>query len=89
MVFDLRAVMSRESRLARRVGRWAYMEADGDLAKAEELFRKHESIARLDAQTVILMLKIAFDIWQWWTSRGIKEPSVVASSGEPYSDDDD
>lgn len=81
--------MSRESRLARRVGRWAYMEADGDLVKAEALFRKHESIARLDISTVLFMLKIVFDIWQWWASRGIKEPSAVASSEEPYSDDDD
>ena len=65
------------------------MEADGDLIKAEELFRKHESIARLDPMTVILILKMVWDLWRWWQSRGIKEPSVVATSEEPFADDED
>jgi hypothetical protein len=48
------------------------------------------------AQTLILMIQLAIQLWQWWKARNIDEPSTVASFGEMsafgedlYLEDDD
>jgi hypothetical protein len=42
--------------------------------------------------TIIALIQLAIQIWQWWQKNHVKEPSVVASSEEPIdleTQDDD
>lgn len=82
----------KERRIARAAARHVWIECDGDMAQVESAFKAQESIARLDPMTVIALIQIAIQLWSWWKSRQIKEPSVVASSDEPIdmeTDDDE
>ena len=82
-------IRSRDKRLARHVAREAWIDTDGNIERSEILFRDNEHITKLDPMTIIALIQIAIEIWKWWQSRKIAQPSVIASSDEPYATIDD
>lgn len=76
-------VSRREKRLTRRAARNAWMRCGGNFEVAEDMARKELSMASVDPQLIAILIQLAILLWQHWYSKGIKEPSVVASADEP------
>lgn len=81
---------SSDAREYREAAREAWLKADGSFASAETAFRADPRIAKLDPATILLLIKLAFQLWEWWKDRKISDPSVVACSDElSFSGDDE
>ena len=71
-----------DRRLARSLARHAFIESRGDIETAEVLFRGNSKLVGIDPATILLLISIAFKLWQFWSSRRHDEPSSVASLDE-------
>ena len=54
---------------------------------AETLFRGSNRLVGIDPATILMLIELAIKLWQWWSSHKVSEPSVVAMTGEPGSDE--
>lgn len=72
----------RHKRITRHVAREAIIACNGDLEAAKAYFENHPQVFGIDVQTLILMIQLAFQLWNFWKSNNISEPSIVASSDE-------
>jgi predicted signal transduction protein with EAL and GGDEF domain len=72
----------RHKRLAREIARESFIACQGDIEAALEYFKNSPRLLAVDVATLILMIKLAVELWQWWKSRNIDEPSTVACSDE-------
>ena len=45
--------------------------------RARELFKKDSRVAKFDAATIILLVKIAWELWKFWHEAKISNPSDV------------
>ena len=72
----------RHKRLAREIAREAFIACQGDIEAAKGYFDNHPRVVAIDVQTLILMIQLAIQLWQWWKARDIDEPSTVACSDE-------
>jgi len=72
----------RHKRLAREIAREAFIACQGDIEAAKGYFDNHPRVVAIDVQTLILMIQLAVQLWQWWKARDIDEPSTVASAAE-------
>jgi len=79
----------RHKRLAREIAREAFIACQGDIEAAKGYFDNHPRVVSIDVQTLILMIQLAVQLWQWWKSRNIDEPSTVASLDEVFALGDD
>jgi len=79
----------RHKRLAREIAREAIIACQGDIEAAKGYFDNHPRVVAIDVQTLILMIHLAIQLWQWWKSLSIDEPSTVASSDEAFVLGDD
>ena len=89
-------LLRRHKRLAREIAREAFIACQVDIEAAKGYFDNHPRVVAIDVQTMILMIQLAIQLWQWWKSRDIDEPSTVPSFGEMsafgedlYLEDDD
>jgi hypothetical protein len=72
----------RHKRLAREIAREAIIACQGDIEAALEYFKNSPRLLSVDVATLILMIKLAVELWQWWKSRNIDEPSTVIDAEE-------
>ena len=72
----------RHKRLAREIAREAIIACQGDIEAAKGYFDNHPRVVAIDVQTLILMIQLAVQLWQWWKSRNIDEPSTVIDAEE-------
>jgi predicted signal transduction protein with EAL and GGDEF domain len=79
----------RHKRLAREIARESFIACQGDIEAALEYFKNSPRLLAVDVTTLILMIKLAVELWQWWKSRNIDEPSTVASLDEAFALGDD
>ena len=79
----------RHKRLAREIAREAIIACQGDIEAAKGYFDNHPRVVSIDVQTLILMIQLAVQLWQWWKARNIDEPSTVASHDEAFALGDD
>lgn len=71
-------------KLIRRLAREAYIEAHGDLAKAECLMRdKLKAYGFVDLAVIAAVLQICWLLWQFWQSFQISNPPDQPCEGEP------
>ena len=75
-------VSPRRRAIARSLARHAWLESEGDLETAEILFRGNSRLVGLSPLMISLLMLLAQAFWQYWISRNIIEPSVVASADE-------
>jgi hypothetical protein len=80
MASKLRIVDRIKGRQAARAA-WIKSKQSGDDAK--KFFEDDRNLVGLDPATILMLLKIALELWKWWQEKGIEEPSVVASPDEP------
>ena len=75
---------------ARQAARAAWIKSKQSGEDAKLLFEEDRNLVGLDPATILALLKIAIMLWEFWRSRGIDEPSVVAAFDEPgmYDDED-
>lgn len=87
----------RERRQGRELAVAAYRKAKGDAATAEkltlalggdneaaeQLLRGHAGSAGIDPATIILLIKIALALWDWWNQRSVDDPGDRPMEGEP------
>jgi hypothetical protein len=79
----------RQRLLARHIARDAWIASHGNGDEAKLLAEADCRVRGLDPATVILIIKLCIEIWIWWQSKNIDEPSVVPSSLEPFDWGDD
>jgi hypothetical protein len=72
----------RHKRLAREIAREAIIACQGDIEAAKGYFDNHPRVVAIDVQTLILMIQLAIQLWQWWKARNIDEPSTVINAEE-------
>ena len=80
-----------DRRKARRLARHYWIVSGGDRAKAEEMLRADPSVSNIDPQTLLILLQIAFKLWQWWSEQNTSEPPQIPAADEPidYEGNDD
>ncbi len=76
---------------ARRMARACWIRSNADAQQAELLFRSAPEMQAIDPALIILLLKIAIELWMYWQANKINEPSSVPSELEPgnWSEDDE
>lgn len=72
-----------QRRLARRVAIDAWKAGKRDDESLASRFNSDPRITKLDPATIILLIKIAITLWQWWKARKIENPTVQPMQGEP------
>lgn len=78
-----------QRRKARLAARYAWIDSEGDQHKAIHLFNESPEMKGIDPATLLLLLQIAIQLWQWWKDRQVKEPSITATADEPINLEDD
>lgn len=75
---------------ARRMARACWIRSNADVQQAELLFRSAPEMQAIDPALIMLLLKIAIELFMYWQANKISEPSSVPSELEPgsWSDDD-
>lgn len=74
----------------RRLARESYIEAAGDLNKAESLMRqKLEAYGFVDLAIIAAVLQICWILWQFWQSFNLITPPESPMQGEPHVEMDD
>jgi hypothetical protein len=76
----------RQNKLARVAAISAWKSSDRTRATLEARFRADSRIARLDPATILLLLRIAFLLWNWWRSKKVLKPLPDPIQGEPGYD---
>ena len=71
-----------DRRLARSIARHAWIQSSNDIETAEVIFRGNSKLVGLDPATILLLIQIAFKLWQWWSELRHDHPSAVASYDE-------
>jgi hypothetical protein len=46
-------------------------------AKAREIFRRDSRVTGFDAATIILLVRVAWEIWKWWKVNNYSNTSEV------------
>ena len=74
---------------ARRMARACWIRSNADVQQAELLFRSAPEMQAIDPALILLLVKIAIELFMYWQSHKISEPSAVPSELEPgdWSDD--
>jgi hypothetical protein len=71
-----------DRRLARSIARHAWIQSGNDIETADVIFRGNSKLVGLDPATILLLVQIAFKLWQLWIARKHDHPSAIASSDE-------
>ena len=51
--------------------------------KARQLFKKDPRVVGFDAATIILLVRIGWEIWKWWKANGISNTPYVTLANAP------
>jgi hypothetical protein len=68
---------------AHQFAREAYSEANGDVAKAEELFKAKCGAAGMDPATILQLILLAIKLWQMWNDMKGKGQDLT-DTGESF-----
>jgi hypothetical protein len=74
---------ARERRVARRIGRQAYIAANGDYELAMQLAEEQTRIEFIDPATIIAIIQLIIMLIKWWYERGETQPPVLPVAGDP------
>jgi hypothetical protein len=61
----------------------AWRRSGGSLFHARRLLKKDPRIVGLDPATILMILQIAWKLWQLWKERKVTEPESVRRADEP------
>ena len=84
--------MSLDQRRIRKIrlhARAAFIKSGGSVEDAISLFQEDAEIRSIDPAMIALIIQIAIAFFEFWQSRNLTEPSVVADLSEPYIMEDD
>jgi len=73
----------------RRLSREAWIDSDGDVDKAKRLVRARISEYGLSPAIIILAIRLAIILIQWWWDNRVESPSARLSAKEPLGATDD
>jgi len=68
---------------ARRIARTCWVRSNNDPQQAELLFRSMPEMQAIDPALIILLVKLAIELWMYWQQHNISEPSSIPSEAEP------
>jgi hypothetical protein len=68
--------------------RSAFMRSGGSVEDAIWLFQEDAEIRSIDPAMITLIIQIAIAFFEYWRSRNLREPSIVADLAEPYIKED-
>lgn len=77
-----RRLRRREYAALRRRAGIAFSQAK-DEEQFKELFTAKSAEAGLDPATILLLLQIALQLYEWWRKRNVSEPGDSPVDGEP------
>jgi len=61
----------------------AWRRSGGSSWHARRLFKSDPRIVGLDPMTILLLIRIALQLWQLWQDRKVSEPESVRRGDEP------
>jgi hypothetical protein len=79
--------MSLDQRRIRKIrlhARAAFIKSGGSVEDAISLFQEDAEMRSIDPAMIALIVQIAIAFFEYWSSRNLTEPSVVADLLEPY-----
>jgi len=62
----------------------AWKRSGGSSWHARRLFKSDPRIVGLDPMTILMILQIAWKLWQWWKEHNVSEPESVRRAEEPF-----
>jgi hypothetical protein len=74
----------RRIRKIRLHARAAFIKSGGSVEDAISLFQEDAEMRSIDPAMIALIVQIAIAFFEYWSSRNLTEPSVVADLLEPY-----
>jgi hypothetical protein len=78
-----------ERRLVYGVARDCYIRDHSDKETFENNFRNHPDAVGFSPELIILAIRLAFVLFEWWFSNKLDVPSVVPSASDPGFFDSD
>ena len=51
--------------------------------RARQILKRDPRIVGLDPMTILMILQMAWKLWQWWKDNNVSEPESVRSMDEP------
>lgn len=61
----------------------AWKRSGGSVLHARRIFKHDPRVAGLDPMTILLLIRIALQLWQLWQDRKVSEPESVRREDEP------
>lgn len=82
--------LNRQQRIqARRIARACWVRSNGDIQQAELLLKSMPEMQAIDPALILLIVRIALELFAYWRQHHISEPQSVATADEPGGDDDE
>jgi hypothetical protein len=61
----------------------AWKKSNGHPVRARQILKRDPRIVGLDPMTILMILQIAWKLWQMWKDRNVSEPESVRRADEP------
>ena len=74
---------SEDEHIYRQASSEAWIKSNFHPVRARQILKRDPRVVGLDPATIVLILQIAWKLWQLWQSRKVTEPESVRRMDEP------